>query len=41
MHPLLDRAAREAALRCRFSPGKQRGIAVKAWMAIPFVFGLN
>ncbi len=41
VHPLLDRAAREAALRCRFSPGKQRGIAVKAWMAIPFVFGLN
>jgi len=41
VHPLLDKAAKDAALRCRFVAGKQRGIAVKAWMAIPFVFSLH
>jgi periplasmic protein TonB len=41
VHPLLDKAAVEAARRCRFVPGKQRGIPVKAWMAIPFVFSLH
>ncbi len=41
VHPLLDKAAVDAARRCRFIPGKQRGISVKAWMAIPFVFSLH
>lgn len=41
VHPMLDAAAREAALRCKFQPGKQRNIPVKAWMAIPFRFRLH
>ena len=41
VHPILDREAMKAAQRCKFNPGKQRGIAVKAWMAIPFAFSLN
>lgn len=41
VHPILDREAVKAAQRCKFNPGKQRGIAVKAWMAIPFAFSLN
>lgn len=41
VHPMLDAAAREAALKCKFTPGKQRNIPVKAWMAIPFRFRLH
>ena len=41
VHPMLDAAAREAALKCKFEPGKQRNIPVKAWMAIPFRFKLH
>jgi protein TonB len=41
VHPLLDRAAIDAARRCKFTPGKQRNIPVKAWMAIPFRFRLH
>jgi len=41
VHPLLDKEAVKAAKRCRFQPGRQRGIAVKAWMAIPFAFRLH
>lgn len=41
VHPMLDAAAREAALKCKFEPGKQRNIPVKAWMAIPFRFRLH
>ncbi len=41
VHPMLDNSALAAARRCKFSPGKQRGIAVKAWMAIPFAFRLH
>ena len=41
VHPMLDKEALAAARRCKFSPGKQRGIAVKAWMAIPFAFRLH
>ena len=33
--------ALDAARRCKFSPGKQRNIPVKAWMALPFAFKLN
>lgn len=41
VHPILDAEALKAARRCKFKPGKQRGIPVKAWMAIPFAFRLN
>lgn len=41
VHPLLDREAVAAAKRCKFIPGKQRDIPVKAWMAIPFAFRLH
>jgi periplasmic protein TonB len=41
VHPILDRAAVDAAKRCKFKPGKQRGIPVKAWMAIPYAFSLT
>ena len=41
VHPLLDKAARAAALRCRFTPGKQRKMAVPVWVAIPYRFRLN
>ena len=41
VHSILDNAALDAARRCKFKPGKQRGIAVKAWMAIPYAFSLT
>ena len=41
VHRMLDDAAVAAARRCRFSPGKQNNIPVKAWMAIPFAFRLH
>lgn len=41
VHPLLDQAAVAAASRCQFSPGKQRGIAVPVWVAVPYRFRLN
>jgi protein TonB len=41
VHPTLDREAVKAARRCKFKPGRQRNIPVKAWMAIPFNFRLN
>ncbi len=41
VHPLLDKAAQAAALRCRFTPGKQRLVAVPVWVAIPYRFRLN
>ena len=40
-HPILDRAAMDAAAKCRFTPAKQRTIAVQAWVAIPYRFRLN
>lgn len=40
-HPVLDDLALAAARECRFEPGRQRGIPVKAWMAIPYKFRLN
>jgi len=40
-HPLLNKAALEAARKCRFSPGMQRELPVKAWMAIPYRFRLH
>jgi len=36
VHSLLNKAAIEAAYKCKFIPGKQRNIPVKAWMALPF-----
>jgi protein TonB len=41
VHPLLNKAALEAAYKCKFIPGKQRNIPVKAWMALPFNFRLH
>jgi TonB family protein len=41
VHPLLDRAAQQAARLCRFTPAKQREIPVKAWLAVPYVFRLR
>ncbi len=41
VHPLLNKAAIEAAYKCKFIPGKQRNIPVKAWMALPFNFRLH
>ena len=40
-NPLLNQSALEAARKCKFLPGKQRNIPVKAWMALPFNFRLN
>jgi periplasmic protein TonB len=40
-NPLLNAAALDAARRCKFIPGKQRNIPVRAWMALPFNFRLN
>ncbi len=41
VHPLLDRAAVNAARRCKFKPGTQRTIPVRAWLAIPYNFRLH
>ena len=41
VNPMLNKAALNAARRCKFSPGKQRNIPVKAWMALPFAFRLH
>ena len=41
VNPLLNKAALAAARKCKFIPGKQRNIPVKAWMALPFNFRLN
>ena len=41
VHPLLDKAALDAAARCQFTPGKQRGVAVPVWVAVPYRFRLN
>ncbi|MEJ2052745.1 MAG: energy transducer TonB [Calditrichaceae bacterium] len=39
--PMLDKAALEAAKKCKFSPAMQRDKPVKVWMAIPFQFRFN
>lgn len=41
INPILDRAAANAARKCRFQPGTQRTIPVKAWIAIPYAFHLK
>jgi len=41
VHPILDQAAKTAALRCRFTPGTQRTIPVPVWVAIPYRFRLH
>lgn len=41
VHSMLNEQALKAARKCRFKPGKQRNIPVKAWMAIPFRFRLH
>ncbi len=40
-NPILNKAAAEAARKCRFKAGTQRTIPVRAWMAIPYSFRLN
>ena len=40
-HPILDKAAVAAAQLCRFSPGEQRKVPVKTWVAIPYNFRLH
>ncbi len=39
--PDMERAAIEAAMRCRFKPAKQRTVPVKAHVMIPFGFQLT
>jgi len=39
--PMLDNAAVDAAMQCKFKPAKQRDKFVKVWMAIPFKFYLR
>jgi len=39
--PAMEKAAVEAARRCRFKPAKQRTVPVKAQVMIPFQFKLN
>ena len=41
VHPLLNEAALRAALKCRFEPGMQRTIPVRAWMEVPYRFRLH
>lgn len=41
VHPQLDRAAVAAARQCRFKPGRQREMPVKAWVAVPYRFSLR
>jgi len=41
VHPQLDRAAVAAARECRFKPGRQREMPVKAWVAVPYRFSLR
>jgi protein TonB len=41
VHPMLNKEAIAAARKCKFNPGKQRNIPVKAWMAIPYRFRLH
>jgi len=38
---LLDQAGKDAASKCRFSPGRQRDRPVPVWVAISFVFKLQ
>jgi TonB family protein len=41
VHPLLDQAALQAARRCRFTPGRQRELAVPVRVALPYRFSLH
>ncbi len=41
VHPLLNKAALAAAMKCRFEPGTQRSIPVRAWMSVPYRFRLH
>jgi periplasmic protein TonB len=41
VHPILDKAALEAARKCQFTPARQREIKVKVWVAIPYRFRLG
>jgi len=41
INPILNKAAADAAKKCRFQAGTQRTIPVRAWMAIPYSFRLK
>ena len=41
MSPVIERAALDAAMKCKFRPAKQGGIPVKAHVMIPFQFKLT
>jgi len=41
IHPILDGESLEAALRCVFSPGRQRDTPVEVWVTLPFRFSLR
>lgn len=41
VHPLLDKAALAAAYRCRFEPGTQRKVPVRAWVSVPYRFRMH
>lgn len=40
-HPILDKSAVAAALKCQFTPAKQREMKVKSWVAVPYRFRLR
>jgi protein TonB len=40
VHPILDNEALKAAMRCVFTPGKQRDIPVEVWVTLPYNFRL-
>lgn len=41
VHPLLDDAARNAAMQFKFSPAKSRDLAVRAYLTLPVTFSLD
>lgn len=40
-HPVLNKAALAAAMKCVFTPGKQRDIPVQVWITLPYKFSLH
>lgn len=40
-HVLLDQAAREGIMQCRFKPGMENGKPVSSWMDMQYVWMLN
>ena len=40
-YDILDKAAKEAARDCEFTPGEHEGELVRVWVSIPFTFSLG